>query len=538
MMGYGWVHQEGSVVPFLVTEFAQFGTLRQYLCSENISIRACFDLVGQVACGLREVHDSTVVHGDLKLENILVFKNASPEHENHVIAKITFLPQNASKLPSRVQQQIYVETKRYALDGEGEVAASAYLKLALMHANCFGTTFDMEAAEKYTKDSMSLGSTSAKTLLKLLRRSGSCERDVSVDLLERQNVSLAQDPTPNLCRLPMETNKPLEDRLDQAKDGVISRAQLKEFRCFSHFCVEDGEDADVLPLNCLPFFDGDDDEVSESIVEGTLSEKEDTDLRLPFCPVGSSLGLAVSVAAQTAVKLRLQSESDPLEKPLPGLTTESNLEGLSSLELAIAYHRTVQFNFLWNSVIQSGRAAELSDALASGGIKLFRPMALLSRLEKELLYGHGRRHAQYSIVREVIAQVFELRTFLCAPTPEKTEESQEFKAPGLSWCSQLCNGLSDVMALHDLGLAKDIWATCHELAGMNCSDIFTPVQRRQLVDAAIGVAAPINMDICRSIEFIEFATEISVDLTPSAEFLATRETQTQRTKMAVTSFGI
>jgi serine/threonine protein kinase len=73
MLGYGWRLQHESV-PFLVTEYAPYGTLRQYLLQNRSEFcgRHKLQLCRDVSAGLEELHLAGVAHGDLKLDNILV----------------------------------------------------------------------------------------------------------------------------------------------------------------------------------------------------------------------------------------------------------------------------------------------------------------------------------------------------------------------------------------------------------------------------------------------------------------------------------
>lgn len=71
LLGYGWQLQRGSI-PFLVTECATLGTLRQYLKAVPMSARQQQKFCRHVALGLHELHMSGIAHGDIKLDNVLV----------------------------------------------------------------------------------------------------------------------------------------------------------------------------------------------------------------------------------------------------------------------------------------------------------------------------------------------------------------------------------------------------------------------------------------------------------------------------------
>ena len=74
ILGYGWEVRAGHLLPFVVTEYATFGNLREYLMCNWIDARTRRELCYQIASGLHELHLSSIAHGDLKLENVLVIK--------------------------------------------------------------------------------------------------------------------------------------------------------------------------------------------------------------------------------------------------------------------------------------------------------------------------------------------------------------------------------------------------------------------------------------------------------------------------------
>ena len=93
LLGYGWrLHHES--IPFLVTEYASYGTLRQFLRSRQSSLPGFqkLQLCRDVSAGLEELHLAGVVHGDLKLDNILVLPNVETTEEGDRSAEVTALP--------------------------------------------------------------------------------------------------------------------------------------------------------------------------------------------------------------------------------------------------------------------------------------------------------------------------------------------------------------------------------------------------------------------------------------------------------------
>lgn len=106
VFGYGWTgtHQDTttptnyntqtpSIAPFIVMEHAQHGTLRSYIQTRHLSpankqhIRHLEILLGDVASGLAALHGCGIVHGDVKLDNVLVFP--SRENPAQATAKIS-----------------------------------------------------------------------------------------------------------------------------------------------------------------------------------------------------------------------------------------------------------------------------------------------------------------------------------------------------------------------------------------------------------------------------------------------------------------
>ncbi|PSR83841.1 hypothetical protein BD289DRAFT_483105 [Coniella lustricola] len=128
VFGYGWSRQDGivdgsiedtgttaAIAPFIVMEYAPHGTLRSYLksgagqispsdhhsattaCAEpnskkqqhqrQIPLRDIEILLGNVASGLAALHSCGIVHGDVKLDNVLVYP--SRENPAQAMAKVS-----------------------------------------------------------------------------------------------------------------------------------------------------------------------------------------------------------------------------------------------------------------------------------------------------------------------------------------------------------------------------------------------------------------------------------------------------------------
>lgn len=87
IIGLSWARLDADSclsMPVLYLEFAAYGSLAQYLADNEVSPRDRIGLAKQVADGLDILHVCGITHGDLKLENVLVF----PGKDGNVIAKL------------------------------------------------------------------------------------------------------------------------------------------------------------------------------------------------------------------------------------------------------------------------------------------------------------------------------------------------------------------------------------------------------------------------------------------------------------------
>jgi serine/threonine protein kinase len=85
-LGYGWRPHGESLQPYIVVEYAAHGSLRAWLKSQTRGVDAKFRISGDIALGLKALHMCDIIHGDLKLDNIVVapFEGRSVQ----VIAKL------------------------------------------------------------------------------------------------------------------------------------------------------------------------------------------------------------------------------------------------------------------------------------------------------------------------------------------------------------------------------------------------------------------------------------------------------------------
>lgn len=77
VFGYGWNMKATQILPYLLVQYAPYGTLRQYLhhFKSEISIEHKEILLGDVAAAMSALHLCGIVHGDVKLDNVLAFRS-------------------------------------------------------------------------------------------------------------------------------------------------------------------------------------------------------------------------------------------------------------------------------------------------------------------------------------------------------------------------------------------------------------------------------------------------------------------------------
>ncbi len=85
-LGYGWKEYGERLLPYVVVDYAEHGSLREWLRKTKTDPKIKFKLAGDIATGLKALHVCDIVHGDLKLDNILVVP--SPGRGIRVVAKL------------------------------------------------------------------------------------------------------------------------------------------------------------------------------------------------------------------------------------------------------------------------------------------------------------------------------------------------------------------------------------------------------------------------------------------------------------------
>ncbi|KAH8646463.1 hypothetical protein BGZ60DRAFT_570650, partial [Tricladium varicosporioides] len=72
IIGYGWKTYRQTLLPYIVVEYCEHGSLRTWLSDSTKAITTKLILAGDVAAGLTALHLCDIVHGDLKLDNVVV----------------------------------------------------------------------------------------------------------------------------------------------------------------------------------------------------------------------------------------------------------------------------------------------------------------------------------------------------------------------------------------------------------------------------------------------------------------------------------
>jgi serine/threonine protein kinase len=76
-----------SFLPYLFTEYATFGTIQNFLISVHAEYRWKQRLILDVAEGISALHKCSIVHSDVKMENVLIFPCQDPNFP--IVAKLS-----------------------------------------------------------------------------------------------------------------------------------------------------------------------------------------------------------------------------------------------------------------------------------------------------------------------------------------------------------------------------------------------------------------------------------------------------------------
>lgn len=108
VFGYGWNMKATQIVPYLLVQYAPYGTLREYLrhFKSEISMVHKEILLGDVAAATSTLHLCGIIHGDIKLDNVLVFH--SWDRPTKSIAKIADFGHSLITTGKEDSEQAYI----------------------------------------------------------------------------------------------------------------------------------------------------------------------------------------------------------------------------------------------------------------------------------------------------------------------------------------------------------------------------------------------------------------------------------------------
>ncbi|KAI0387559.1 hypothetical protein F5Y04DRAFT_274412 [Hypomontagnella monticulosa] len=117
-VAHGWFddpHEGGQ--PYLIMHYSQHGTLVEYLRRCKIPVDERRELALDITSALKALHESRIVHGDVKPENVLVFDNDDNEGRDIIRPQVARLSDFSGVIFeqdfSRESQVTYLGTQRY-----------------------------------------------------------------------------------------------------------------------------------------------------------------------------------------------------------------------------------------------------------------------------------------------------------------------------------------------------------------------------------------------------------------------------------------
>ncbi|KAF4494291.1 kinase [Fusarium agapanthi] len=107
LAGFVWDERILGYAPCLIMEAAKFGNARQFTSRRDLTKQEKLSICRDVAAGLDFLHSSAIVHGDIKLDNVLVY--SEPKSKTGFISKIS----DFERSPQSGNGSRYLGTKSY-----------------------------------------------------------------------------------------------------------------------------------------------------------------------------------------------------------------------------------------------------------------------------------------------------------------------------------------------------------------------------------------------------------------------------------------
>ena len=76
---YGAYHYNKNENPFIVSEYCNNGTVKSYTSRDNITVNQKLQIMHDITIGIYHLHQSNVIHGDIKSDNILISNDGTPK---------------------------------------------------------------------------------------------------------------------------------------------------------------------------------------------------------------------------------------------------------------------------------------------------------------------------------------------------------------------------------------------------------------------------------------------------------------------------
>ena len=169
ILGYGWTSSFENLRPYLVMEYAEFGTLDGYLSRFKPDIRERHEFAKDVAYGLKDLHDSKIIHGDLKPKNILIF--GSRFRKQSFVAKLADFGSSIFELDEN-QLTSYAGTALYNSFKGNELTVKSCVSFYQDDIYAFGITLweIMKNGRAYIEDTWLMHEESRKDFLERIWR--------------------------------------------------------------------------------------------------------------------------------------------------------------------------------------------------------------------------------------------------------------------------------------------------------------------------------------------------------------------------------
>ncbi|RKL41559.1 hypothetical protein BFJ72_g5451 [Fusarium proliferatum] len=506
LLGYGWGLRQGDTIPFIVTDYAACGTLRDYLQSN-------------------------------------------------------FLPKVASRIPFRLKEQMVLDAKRTALT-ECDVSTRAAFQVALAFFNGFGIDRDMSIAMQYMR--MSSSSTclpfeihrmvlqdryhntdklrttvqGCNPLCSIFTKLGvwaspTLHTGSSCHFLSPYGLNKLKGHSPQTSRISWlqstvsaDCNQSLFLQDHDINNCLILACQLGDLEALISLAPRKKKllprkHTGPTPLHYLFMFDQDEETLQRALeillpthldsrsllLESYCSETQTLDQQLPFSLRGTPLAFAVDAGSLAAVKALLGVGANPLSRS-PESETSPDVSSQSSLRKAISYHRADIFLLLWQSCMNNPDwYNELLNGVLTGETCLFSQLCERSFYELWVI-GNGNHQIRGSeMVSTLTGAIWNLLT----SNPEYQKSS---------FARYSAAGMRAILIQDGLEIAKDLHRSINDISRSSIPSFLGEEQQKALLQSLLEMACKGNITPNRAIKYIDFGEVLFSAISPAMGFQA------------------